>query len=302
MRPPETMYGHPDADSLQEEALDILARAKEQFRPVSTFALFSGGNDSTTMLKLVHKQVDAAVHIRTGIGIESTFTHVQQVCADLGLKLIVLETDPSVYRKLVLRGRYYSRKYKEYREGLGFPGPALHYICYHHLKQHRIRNLQRDYSIRGEKLLLVSGVRRKESKRRAKSVEKKEWAGPDHEARRCVWANPLVNCDGYDMITLREALKAPMCEAASLIHKSGECLCGAFAKPGELEEIEFWFPEVGKQIRGLEKEAKEAGKPYCQWGHGKIQGPSQPVGPLCQGCGLFDAIDTTETDEENRRQ
>jgi 3'-phosphoadenosine 5'-phosphosulfate sulfotransferase (PAPS reductase)/FAD synthetase len=271
---------------LAQEAKEIISRAKEHFRPKTTFALFSGGNDSTTMMHLVHKEVDAAVHIRTGIGIESTFQHVQDVCAALKKKLIVLQTDPSVYRTLVLRGKYKARD-GSIKVGKGFPGPALHYICYHHLKQHRVRDLQRDYSIRGEKLLLISGVRRKESKRRAKSVEKKEWSGPDHEARRCVWANPLINCDSRDMCLLREELSVPQCEAAALIHKSGECLCGAFAKPGELEEIEFWFPEVGKQIRDLEKEAERAGKPYCKWGHGKIEGEVQPVGPLCQGCQLF---------------
>jgi hypothetical protein len=155
------------------------------------------------------------------------------------------------------------------------------------LKQRRVRDLQRDYSQRGEKLLLISGVRRKESKRRAKSVGKKDWSGPDHEACRCVWANPLVNCDGRDMLSLREHFEIPQAEATALIHKSGECLCGAFARPGELEELEFWFPEVGSYIRGLEREAEKAGKPYCKWGHGKIQGESKPVGPLCQGCSLF---------------
>ncbi len=280
------LFGTLNAHELAEEAGELLAKVKEQVKPKLTLALFSGGNDSTAMLSLVKDQVDAAVHIRTGTGIESTFTHVRETCEAWGVRLIVLETDPAVYRKLVLRGAF-KRRDGTIGVGQGFPGPALHYICYHHLKQARLRELQRDYSKRGERLLLVSGVRRKESKRRSKSVEKKEWSGPDHEARRCWWANPLVNFTGEDMLRIREAAELPRCEAAALIHKSGECLCGAFAKPGELEELEFWFPAVGQQIRDLEREAEQAGKRYCRWGHGAIQGESKPVGPLCSGCELF---------------
>jgi hypothetical protein len=43
---------------------------------------------------------------------------------------------------------------------------------------------------------------------------------------------------------------------------SGECLCGAFAKPGELKEIETWFPETGKRIRELERKVAAAGFPW----------------------------------------
>lgn len=275
---------------LVTEAHGIVARCKERFKPVATFGMFSGGNDSTTMIRLLHKQMDAAVHIVTGIGIASTTEHVVRVCEDLGLRLIILKTDPSVYEKIVLRGKFTRRDGTE-AIGKGFVGPNQHYITYHFLKQLRMSELQRDYSKNGERLLLVSGVRRKESKRRARSVGKKEWRdGGDHGIRRCIWANPLVNCDGREMIALKEAFDVPSCEANALIHKSGECLCGAFAKPGELEEIEFWFPAVGKRIRELEKEAEKAGKPYCKWGHGKVIGESKPVGPMCQGCGLFDDL------------
>ena len=265
------LFGNLTNAELIEEAREILAKAKERVKPKLTLAMFSGGNDSTTMLRLVKDQVDAAVHIRTGIGIESTFKHVWRTCKLWGVPLIVLRTDPNEYRKIVL-----SQKAK------GFPGPAFHYVCYHRLKQKRLRELQRDYTVKEEYLLFVSGLRRKESARRANRPS----LSVDHEARRCYWSNPLIKADSLDMANLRMELEIPQCEASGLIHKSGECLCGAFAKPGELEELEYWFPVVGKYIRDLEKEAAAAGKPYCKWGHGKIQGEAQPVGPLCQGCQL----------------
>ena len=54
----------------------------------------------------------------------------------------------------------------------------------------------------------------------------------------------------------------PRNPVVDLIHKSGECLCGAFAKPNELREIEYWYPEVGKRIRDLEAKVRAAGFPW----------------------------------------
>ena len=43
---------------------------------------------------------------------------------------------------------------------------------------------------------------------------------------------------------------------------SGECLCGAYARPNELKEIELWFPETGKWLRDLERRVRAAGFPW----------------------------------------
>ena len=100
--------------------------------------------------------------------------------------------------------------------------------------------------------------------------------------------NPILAWDSHDLVTYRQSQELPQCEGAALIHKSGECLCGAMAKADELPEIEFWFPETGKYIRDLEREAEKASKPYCRWGcgHDKRAGVPAP-GPMCQGCHLF---------------
>ena len=110
---------------------------------------------------------------------------------------------------------------------------------------------------------------------------------PDSECLRTFWCNPIIHFGSRAMLEARESFEVPQCEASSLIHKSGECLCGAFAKPGELEELEYWFPETGAYIRSLEREAEKAGKPYCKWGHG-LNKTTRPVGPLCSECSLFD--------------
>ena len=95
-----------------------------------------------------------------------------------------------------------------------------------------------------------------------------------------------------DMNTYRLMFKdVPVNEVSDLIHMSGECLCGAFAKPDELEEIRQWFPDTAAEIDSLQAEVEAAGwkAPYSRWGHGN--GRPSKVGALCSSCeipGQFD--------------
>ncbi len=84
-----------------------------------------------------------------------------------------------------------------------------------------------------------------------------------------------------------------------LIHMSGECLCGAFAHPGELEEIITWFPGVGRCLVKLQEKVNDAGFPWGwedrppKWWLKMRQGqqflpglepPSTPESILCASC------------------
>lgn len=271
----QELFRQASTPELVSEALEILAKAKEQFKPRITVAMFSGGNDSTTATYLVREHVNLAIHIDTGIGIRETgrtaLDHVRRMCEAWELPLTVLRTDPSAYRDIVLNPK-----------AKGFPGPAFHYVPYRRLKQNRVREWQSQFGGK-EKVLLVSGIHRKESKRRKYRTP----TNPDHETRRCVWVNPILNFNQAAITEVREQAELPQCEGSALIHKSGECLCGAMAKPEELKEIEYWFPETGKYIRDLEREAEAAGKPCCKWGSVcAVKSKAKEVGPLCQSCFL----------------
>src|SRR4051794_34146701 len=98
----DLLFERPDLKTLRAEAEETVAKAKERFKPVATFALFSGGNDSTAMIHLSRGWVDAAVHINTGIGIPETTEFVRRTCEAMNLPLIEMRTDPSVYRDIVL--------------------------------------------------------------------------------------------------------------------------------------------------------------------------------------------------------
>lgn len=279
------LFDSTDLKSLVEESKDILARAKERFRPVATICLFSGGNDSTALFELVSGSVDAALHIKTGIGIidkgRTATDHVEAMCKAKKVPLIVLDTKPEVYRHIVLR--------PDKPKG-GFPG--RHDICYHLLKNQRLQEFQRDNSKRGQTLLFVSGVRKSESKRRSRGVASKEIDAPRGRLKRCAWVNPIIGFTQAHLLSLRNEKGLPQCEGAQFIHKSGECLCGSFPSPVTLDEIEFWFPATGAYIRSLEREAQKMGKPYCKWGQGPTKNSHADVGPLCSECSLFTAMES----------
>ena len=258
---------------MQDEAIRILRVAKETYRPARTFALVSGGHDSTAMLCVARPFIDAAVHINTGIGVPEATGFVRSLCQSLSVELIELVTSPSIYQDIVLGP---TKK--------GFPGPAHHYITYHRLKAERLQELQRDYSQRGQVILFVTGVRENESQRRMLSIGATEHNGPRRRLGRCAWANPILHWTSWEMIALRDEYGIPRSPVADRLHRSGECLCGAFARPNELEEIAFWYPETAAYIRSLEAEARRLGKRYSVWGPGGRGVPSP--GPLCSDCQL----------------
>jgi 3'-phosphoadenosine 5'-phosphosulfate sulfotransferase (PAPS reductase)/FAD synthetase len=258
-------------EMLTREAFSLIGEAKDLYvgdrEIVATCILYSGGNDSTTLAHLFRDFATHAVHINTGIGIEKTRQFVRDTCESWGLPLI--EKHPpagSTYRELVL--------------AQGFPGPAMHFKMYQRLKERGLMAVRRDFVTkpRQQRIVYLAGRRREESTRRANIVE--------HEkVGSIVFVSPLVNWTKEDLNTYRALHQVPRNEVSDLLHMSGECLCGAFAHKGELDEIAIWFPGVAAEIRQLEKEVAAAGQKHCVWGWGadrKIE--KTKVGTLCSSC------------------
>ena len=154
---------------------------------------------------------------------------------------------------------------------------------YNRLKERPLRKLIRDHkNHRMDKILLVSGCRSQESVRRmghVKPIQKdgaKIWTAVIHD-----WSK--LDCN--DHIGLHNL---PRNEVVDLIHKSGECLCGAYAKRGELQDLELWFPDVAARIRALEAKTRAAGFNWT-WEEGPSKRRSTvkrktKTGPLCHSC------------------
>jgi 3'-phosphoadenosine 5'-phosphosulfate sulfotransferase (PAPS reductase)/FAD synthetase len=228
--------------------------------------LFSGGNDSTVLGHLFKDIATHAAHANTGIGIEATRQFVRDVCADWALPLIE-KHPPTTFRELVLER--------------GFPGPAMHFKMYQRLKERCLDQVRRDFITQGyrQRVVFIAGRRRAESARR-KDI-------PLYERNRSViWASPIAMWTKLDMTTYRLMMgDVPTNATSELVGMSGECLCGAFAKPGELEMIRSHYPDTAAGIDALQAEVKAAGheEPYCRWGHGQGE-PSYKSGPMCTSC------------------
>lgn len=257
---------------LIEGSFEILAEAIETYvedrEIVATCALYSGGNDSTTMTHLFKDYSDYAVHINTGIGIEQTRDFVRQTCDEWGLPLI--ERQPpagSTYRELVLEQ--------------GFPGPAMHFKMYQRLKERGLMQVRREFVKvpRKQRIIFLAGRRRDESKRRQNV--------PDiNKQGSIIWVSPMVHWTKQDLNTYRQMFpEVPQNPVSAVLHMSGECLCGAFAKPGELNEISFWYPNVAQEIWDLEKDVQAAGHTTKgTWGWGAYRQKPSKVGPMCGNC------------------
>ena len=249
--------------------LTILNNAIAEHKPSHVFALFSGGHDSVCALRVAmeHPQFRAAVYIDTGTGIPETREYVHETARALGVKLHEFKTPPEVFEGMVLKH--------------GFPGPAQHNVCYSLLKERRLRDLTREFKQHSrDRIVLVSGVRRDESVRRMGTTSEVTRDG----AR--VFVAPILEWTAMDRLPFMETHGIKPSPVVANLHRSGECNCGAFAAPGELDFVEMFYPQFAAGLRDLERRAYACQPHAARWG----ERPSEPIPqeqmwlPLCQSC------------------
>lgn len=216
-----------------------------------TFGLFSGGHDSLTSTALATEMPGfvAAVHINTGIGIEQTREFVRETCRMQGWPLIELHAERT-YEDLVLtRG--------------GFPsGPKSHNSMYWYLKQKQLNRLVREHKqgARG-RVVLVTGIRKQESTRRMGA----SISVPERRDGAKIWLNPILEWSAHQCLDFMAERGLAHNPVVDLLHRSGECLCGALAHRDEIREIDLWFPAAGARIHALEAKARERGLRGQRW-------------------------------------
>lgn len=251
--------------------------------------LFSGGNDSTTLAHLFRERATHAAHANTGIGIEQTRQYVRDTCASWGLPLIEKYPEPgATYRDLVL-GQCRARTGPNAGTVLwpgGFPGPGSHYMMFQRLKERAMEKVRNELvkKPRRERVIFLAGRRSEESGRRKRLAD----VDPIERKGSTVWVSPLVGWTKLDLNAYRRVHDdVPRNEVSDLLHMSGECLCGAFAHSGELDEIADWFPEAAAEIRALEAEVLASGvasPERCRWGWGAGKEKPSKSGPMCDSC------------------
>lgn len=264
-----------------EAAYQRVSEAIKEFKPIAVFGLFSGGHDSfsSTWVASHHPEFLAAVHVNTGIGVEATRDYVRETCRERGWNFL----ERKAVENRNAKGDLDPQVYTEWVRKHGFPGPAGHRHMYSRLKQRCLEEFEREIGASARQrrfVLYVAGCRSQESERRMANAEDMAVRG------RTVWVNPIIDWSKLDTSMLLELAEQPRNLVVDLIHKSGECLCGAFAKPGELEELNLWdvTRPVYLELKALEAEVSKV----HPWGWGerplRRRDPRQQV--LCETSSL----------------
>lgn len=220
-------------------------------------------------------------HCDTGVGLEATEFFVAQTCLALGWPLKTYKATENTQAN----GKTDPMDYFAMLETNGFPGPGQHGTMYIKLKERQIRRFVRDEKRAGaRRVLLVSGVRRQESAVRS-SEDRTQWHRREGAQ---IWANPLLDFSKLDCSRIMQFAGLPRSPVVDLIHKSGECLCGAFAKPGELAETTLWFKDDPTIVRLNEAHHRLLTERGWGWGGRppKKNCLVKAAGQMCSSCTL----------------
>jgi 3'-phosphoadenosine 5'-phosphosulfate sulfotransferase (PAPS reductase)/FAD synthetase len=243
------------------------------------YALFSGGHDSlvSTALAAQHPLFAGVVHINTGIGIEETRQFVRDTCERQRWSLHEVHAPEGRYAELVLtRG--------------GFPyGSASHNTMLFYLKQQPLLRWHRRIEGRHG---FVTGIRKDESVRRMGagiSVPIRR----DSKNTRMTWISPILDWTKLDCNEFIERKGLQRNRVVDLLHRSGECLCGALARSEEIHDIAAWFPDTARQINALEAECEKRGIVASVWASRQARDldagqtalfAKSELAPLCTSC------------------
>jgi 3'-phosphoadenosine 5'-phosphosulfate sulfotransferase (PAPS reductase)/FAD synthetase len=276
-----------EAHSPTERGNRVLRDLRENHDPDHVVVALSGGHDSSTALRFALESpeitVDEAVHMDTGIGLSMTKEYVKDVCDQWDVDLTILGDH---------NARYPHESYRFLVRTFGFPGshPDAHSGMWKNLKN-KLRT--RYESTLGGDVAFISGVRKHESTVRYEEI-------PDSgigEVGGTIWASPLIDFTDADLQDYREEHSIPRNEAYSILHASGECLCGSFEDRHNLPFIRTVEPETAQQIDRLEFEAVELAArgeidvKYALWANGSLSAgeyeartEEKQVGLTCGNC------------------
>lgn len=261
-------------EDLERASLALLDRAISHYRPAKVWALFSGGTDSTAsaLLASKHPAFSGALHLVTGTGVPETLAHVQRICSARGWDLLAEPPRTTSYEALVT--------------SMGFPGRPKHGAAYAALKDRALKRVTAKKRA-GSTVLLIAGARTQESRRRMANARLLTEKPGDNR----VWINPILHwpkeaCRDY--AARHGVAESPVSRAMGM---SGECMCGAFAAPGERDLLRLHYPAHEEWISWLERKVEAAGR-WPHWGvqapKGLDRWPHAPefdfVAPMCTDC------------------
>lgn len=237
------------------EELAIVSAGVEFYDLDAVFCLFSGGTDSlaATYIASKHPLFKGVIHLDTGIGIPDVQEYVVKVCKANNWPLKIYKA--MEYRKK--NGELAPQDYEDFVSRYGFPGPSNHRVMYTRLKEYPLQQANREIKQIYQRPAYTTGIRVAESARRALNYQSNLSQGGFDKHKSKVWINPIIRWSDEKKQNFLKASRLPINPVYQYLCKSGECLCGAFAKKNDLLVLEVHFPEVYARIKKLHDEIKE---------------------------------------------
>lgn len=253
----------------------ILREAIDQFSPTHIVSMVSGGKDSAAsdqVARELETKIDLVMHGNTRTGIKQTSDFVRST---YGLMGDFVEADAgTAYEAYVLRKGFF---------GVGI---GAHAFSYRVLKAQPFRkavSASIRHGRRGVRVLLLNGARKDESDNRAKHLQK--WR-QDPASPGNIWVSVIFDWSQDERDAYLASRATPINPVAIQLCRSGECMCGTMQTKQERAEAAALYPEWGKFIDELEREARE--RHGFGWGDQfpkpRDEAQADLFAPMCIGC------------------
>lgn len=228
----------------------LIDLVNKKYNPSTYCWLFSGGDDSLTVGEVVSEfqNINYAIHCDTGTGIPETQFFVREHCIKKQIPLIIERP-------------HLKDSYETYCLEYGFPGKndTQHFEMYKRLKDHgidrAISQIRKGKNI--GKVVLISGARKEESKRRMGS------AVNITEEGNLIWVNFINEWKKSECIDYLQNRNIERSPVVKILGRSGECNCGVYAdREIELPLLKEHFPSFYKTLMVLEERVIANGFPW----------------------------------------
>lgn len=204
------------------------------------FVTFSGGKDSAATLAFVKEALDSyapelaskleAIYADTTIGLPNADEYVIDFCKRIGVPLVIVK--PAV--------DYFTRA-----EKWGTPRPRARWCCFE-LKLKPIR----DYLRRFPNHVVLDGMRRKESRRRANFPM-------TYQHRHLGFViHPIIDWTSDDVESYLQSRGLPINPAYDFGFSSWECWCGVCKRESEFKALKEKYPDFFNKLVELESKMK----------------------------------------------
>lgn len=240
-----------------QSPIQIVNQAIEEKGITDFYCLLSGGKDSMGVTHFMSRNFPdnfkGVIYTMTGMGISDSRHFVLGVANHF---------------KWNLWFTWAKKNYVDWVLKYGFGGEGVHNRVMSMLKSMSWREFSEERE--PNKMAFISGVRKKESKRRGKRIAYKQPIDRDWHQW---YVKPFFYQNGLQMWDYIGRFDLKVSPVHDILNISGDCLCGCFADPKwELKLIEQNYPEMFSAIKWLEKRIQTHGTDYAKkfptWGSG----------------------------------